>query len=166
MFLQVAQRCKDLGINALHVKIRATVSRVNIEFWAGANNNNRVVTEPRPPVPAPSPLSVPWPVAVCELAALRMLPPHPPTAPAERVVVAVVVCDRAISNHLSRIDLPFVWVWLWLGHFYRRSRENCAVSGTYGLELVLVSVALTLTRRTACISMKRQHAWSLLPLGV
>ncbi|RYC54095.1 hypothetical protein CHU98_g12118 [Xylaria longipes] len=98
----VAQRCKDLGINALHVKIRAT----------GGNGTK-----------------TPGPGAQSALRALAR------SAPAERVVAVVVVCDRTISNPLSPIDLPFVWVGLWLGEFFRRSREDHAVSGTFGLEL-------------------------------
>lgn len=56
----VAARCKELGITALHIKIRATggmYSYVPIDFMIDANNFPQV-TAPRPPAPVPSLLSV------------------------------------------------------------------------------------------------------------
>ena len=63
----VAARCKELGINALHIKIRATggMCKPNQSRENRATDTNTAVlqvTAPRPPVPVPSPLSVPWPV--------------------------------------------------------------------------------------------------------
>jgi ribosomal protein S11 len=59
----VAARCKELGINALHIKIRATGGMFNrVRLIAAAILINTQVTVPRPLVPVPSPLSVPLPV--------------------------------------------------------------------------------------------------------
>lgn len=60
----VAARCKELGINALHIKIRATGGKLD---WNCPSLRPFIlihtqVTVPRPPVPVPSPLSVPSPV--------------------------------------------------------------------------------------------------------
>jgi small subunit ribosomal protein S14e len=59
----VAARCKELGINALHIKIRATGGMFNsMPDIKTPILINTQVTVPRPPVPVPSPLSVPSPV--------------------------------------------------------------------------------------------------------
>lgn len=66
----VAARCKELGINALHIKIRATGgmfaldSILGIEFRESRTNVRDIlqVTVPRPLDPVPSLLSVPSPV--------------------------------------------------------------------------------------------------------
>ena len=59
----VAARCKELGINALHVKIRATGGTLQFDFFHEyIDSNPAQVTVPRPPVPVPSLLSVPSPV--------------------------------------------------------------------------------------------------------
>jgi len=63
----VAARCKELGITALHVKIRATggmfypLSPCNLTT-ANLLTQHSQVTAPRPPAPVPSLLSVLWPV--------------------------------------------------------------------------------------------------------
>lgn len=60
----VATRCKEIGINALHIKIRATGGK----FQASSRCLRRdadlplQVTVPRPPAPVPNLLSVPLPV--------------------------------------------------------------------------------------------------------
>ena len=57
----VAVRCKELGINALHIKIRATGGKSTRDMqWK--QTNNMQVTEPRPQVQVPNLLSVLWPV--------------------------------------------------------------------------------------------------------
>lgn len=65
----VAARCKELGINALHIKIRATGGMFALlddgnGLRVSKTNTNKLlqVTVPRPPVPVPSLLSAPWPV--------------------------------------------------------------------------------------------------------
>ena len=69
----VATRCKELGITALHIKIRATggmflissrdLSSLAYALWmANPLTPSPQVTPPRPPAPVPSLLSVPWPV--------------------------------------------------------------------------------------------------------
>lgn len=67
----VATRCKELGITALHIKIRATggMSFENLEtrpvshaLRLGPLTVTTQVTPPRPPAPVPSLLCVPWPV--------------------------------------------------------------------------------------------------------
>jgi hypothetical protein len=64
----VATRCKELGINALHIKIRATGGKSTLARRMDGGNFFKSdfpalqVTEPRPPAPVPSPLSVLWPV--------------------------------------------------------------------------------------------------------
>jgi small subunit ribosomal protein S14e len=65
----VAARCKELGITALHVKIRATGGELSrtphpqqqISYIPVANPSPRKkVTEQRPPAPVPSPPSALW----------------------------------------------------------------------------------------------------------
>lgn len=67
----VATRCKELGITALHIKIRATGGMFLIAMWlvqspSPCDRNpltpTTQVTPPRPPAPVPSLLFVPWPV--------------------------------------------------------------------------------------------------------
>lgn len=65
----VATRCKELGITALHIKIRATGGMPTAPILCllqrsriSGLTNCQQVTAPRPPAPVPSPLSVPWPV--------------------------------------------------------------------------------------------------------
>jgi ribosomal protein S11 len=60
----VATRCKELGITALHIKIRATggMFLLNHSTSNSSSNTSSQVTVPRPPAPVPSLLSVPWPV--------------------------------------------------------------------------------------------------------
>ena len=59
----VAARCKELGINALHIKIRATGGMcLSLQFPGDQLLTRPQVTAPRPPDPVPSLLSVPWPV--------------------------------------------------------------------------------------------------------
>lgn len=91
----VAVRCKELGINALHIKIRATGGKFACPQLAVNISNNIIqVTAPRPPVPVLSPLSVPLPVPACALEESRTLLLRPPTLPAARVVAVVVVCKH------------------------------------------------------------------------
>ncbi|KAF9002576.1 ribosomal protein S11-domain-containing protein [Cyathus striatus] len=72
----VATRCREVGITALHVKLRATGG-----------------TGTKTPGPVPRVLSVLLPVLVCALAALKTLPPFPPIPPGARVVAVVAVSD-------------------------------------------------------------------------
>ena len=60
----VATRCKELGITALHVKIRATGGTCLTRFVCGEYEkaNWQQATVPRPPAQALSPRSAPWPV--------------------------------------------------------------------------------------------------------
>lgn len=63
----VATRCKELGITALHIKIRATGGmfrheRGGLVKIASPLTSKTQVTPPRPPAPVPSLPSVPWPV--------------------------------------------------------------------------------------------------------
>jgi ribosomal protein S11 len=61
----VATRCKELGITALHIKIRATggmSSPLYLFIFNSTSNTPSQVTAPRPPAPVLSLLSVPWPV--------------------------------------------------------------------------------------------------------
>lgn len=60
----VATRCKELGITALHIKIRATGGLFfdTLKHWFRPLTPKTQVTPPRPPAPVPSLLSVPWPV--------------------------------------------------------------------------------------------------------
>lgn len=54
----VAQRCKELGITAVHIKLRATVSRLPIP--PSLSCFSRVVWALAPLAPVPRLLSVPW----------------------------------------------------------------------------------------------------------
>lgn len=61
----VAARCKELGITALHVKIRATGGMFPLLLHVSTShisNTHLQVTAPRPLAPVPSLLSVLWPV--------------------------------------------------------------------------------------------------------
>lgn len=56
----VAARCKELGVTALHIKIRATggmFSQPPLKCATKVLTALSQVPAPRPPVPAPSPLS-------------------------------------------------------------------------------------------------------------
>jgi small subunit ribosomal protein S14e len=59
----VAIRCKELGITALHIKIRATGGMFTRTGCYATTRILRIhqATLPRPPVLVPSPLSVPLP---------------------------------------------------------------------------------------------------------
>lgn len=59
----VAIRCKELGITALHIKIRATGGMFTRIEDCRTTRILRILqaTPPRPPVLVPSPLSVPLP---------------------------------------------------------------------------------------------------------
>ena len=82
----VAVRCKELGVTALHIKMRA----------------RRVGTRPRAPVPAASPRSARCPAPVSRLAASRTSRPSPPTPRARRVVAAVAASKRRRVVHFRR----------------------------------------------------------------
>ena len=61
----VAARCKEVGITALHIKIRATggLSHQSLPRHPPQSAERYPqVTGPRPPALVPSLLSVPWPV--------------------------------------------------------------------------------------------------------
>ena len=65
----VAIRCKELGITALHVKIRATGGKslhmIDMNWKRGLVADPATQgTAPRPPAQVPSPLSALWPVPV------------------------------------------------------------------------------------------------------
>ncbi len=77
----------------------------SVSLLSTSSSEPLVVPAPRPLAPVLSPLSVPWLVAVSRLAVLRMLPPSPPIALAERVVVAVVVCKKFVPSLPSRFLL-------------------------------------------------------------
>lgn len=65
----VAARCKELGINALHIKIRATGGMFRSSLYDCRMSSSHVFVyqemAPRPPAPAPSRHSVLWHVLVC-----------------------------------------------------------------------------------------------------
>ena len=61
----VAIRCKELGITALHIKIRATGGKFALILWprlCPSAHTRLQATAPRPPAPVPSLPSAPSPV--------------------------------------------------------------------------------------------------------
>jgi hypothetical protein len=110
----VAGKCKEVGITALHIKVSfnclrrshlGEVHRIHtFPFASPLRSVPLVVTEPSSQDQVLSPLSVVSPVPVCESVELRTLPQPHPTPPGERVVVVVVVSDRiALATY-------YIWV--------------------------------------------------------
>ena len=106
----VAARCKELGINALHIKIRATGGKFNrVSLTITSILINTQVTVPRPPVPVLSPLSVLLPVLACALDVSRMLLLPHPTRPGGRVVAVVVVSEHVRKDFCSVVEYGMAW---------------------------------------------------------
>jgi hypothetical protein len=131
----VAVKCKELGVTALHIKLRATGGNGTKQPGPGAQSALRALARagmaigrigeffascdfffprigwwvfPRGPSARRSwsdVLMLRFPSGLDFGVLQRMLPPSRPTAPGERVVAAVVVCKRFFVSILSLLAI-------------------------------------------------------------
>ncbi|XP_049503971.1 40S ribosomal protein S14 isoform X1 [Panthera uncia] len=87
----VAQRCKELGITALHIKLRATGGNRTKTPGPGAQSALRALARSGMKIGRIG-------NDIFSSSPQRMSPPSPPIAPAGRGVAVVAVCEQDSSN--------------------------------------------------------------------